>query len=171
MDSFKSECDLVELRYDSWLNQFESEKPQLFIYKPPEHLLIDDIISYCDKNNIKHVLLNEDDFNFNQILDHIKFRYVPYLKHIVLFYELNDLNQLTKIINHFHSTNYPFKHLKLVTLKENLFLSNTLLKSDLKKMDFDENYYYCFADSDFEFDENAFDNDYKKFTDLKSDDA
>ena len=46
-----------------------------------------------------------------------------------------------------------------------------MLKSDLKKMDFDENYYYCFADSDFEFDENAFDKDYKKFTDLKSNDA
>lgn len=78
---------------------------------------------------------------------------------------------MTKIINHFHSINYPFKHLKLLTSKENLFLSDTMLKSDLKKMDFDENYYYCFADSDFEFDENAFDKDYKKFTDLKSDDA
>ncbi|WP_296888440.1 glycosyltransferase family 2 protein [uncultured Methanobrevibacter sp.] len=147
-DSFKSECDFVELQYDSWLNQFESEKPQLFIYKPDENLLIDDIISYCDKNNIKHVLLNEDDFNFNQILDDIKFRYVPYLKHIVLFYELNDLNQLTKITNHFHSINYPFKHLKLLTSKENLFLSDTLLKSDLEKMDFDDNYYYCFVDAD-----------------------
>ena len=171
VESFKSECDLVELQYDSWLNQFESEKPQLFIYKPAENLLIEDIISYCDKNNIKHVLLNEDNFNFNQILDDIKFRYVPYLKHIVLFYELNDLNQLTKIINHFHSINYPFKHLKLLTSKEYLFLSDTMLRSDLEKRDFDDNYYYCFADLDFEFDENAFDKDYKKFTDLKSNDA
>lgn len=146
VNSFKGECDLIELQYDSWLNQFDSEKPQLFIYKSDENLLIDDIISYCDKNNIKHVLLNGDDFNFNQILDDIKFRYVPYLKHIVFFYELNDLNQLTKITNHFHSINYPFKHLKLLTSKENLFLSDTLLKSVLEKMDFDDNYYFCFAD-------------------------
>ena len=171
VDSFKSECDLVELQYDFWLNQFESEKPHLFMYKPAENLLIEDIISYCDKNNIKHVLLNKDNFNFNQILDDIKFRYVPYLKHIVLFYELNDLNQLTKIINHFHSINYPFKHLKLLTSKEYLFLSDTMLRFDLEKMDFDDNYYYCFADLDFEFDENAFDKDYKKFTDLKSNDV
>lgn len=163
VESFKKECDLVELQYDSWLNQFESEKPQLFIYKPNENLLIEDMISYCDKNNIKHVLLNGDDFNFNQILDDIKFRYVPYLKHIVLFYELNDLNQLTKITNHFHSINYPFKHLKLLTSKENLFLSDTLLKSDLEKMDFDDNYYFCFVDLDsnpsfieIDFDESTF---------------
>lgn len=148
VDSFKSECDLVELQYDSWLNQFESEKPQLFIYKPDENLLIDDMISYCDKNNIKHILLNGDDFNFNQILDDIKFRYVPYLKHIILFYELNDLNQLNKIINHFQSINYPFKHLKLLTSKENLFLSDTMMKPDLEKMNFDDNYYYCFVDAD-----------------------
>ena len=87
VDSFKSECDLVELQYDSWLNQFEREKPQLFIYKPAENLLIEDIISYCDKNNIKHVLLNEDNFNFNQILDDVKFRYVPYLN--ISFYFMN----------------------------------------------------------------------------------
>ena len=87
VESFKSECDLVELQYDSWLNQFESEKPQLFIYKPAENLLIEDIISYCDKNNIKHVLLNEDNFNFNQILDDVKFRYVPYLN--ISFYFMN----------------------------------------------------------------------------------
>lgn len=164
VDSFKGECDLVELQYDSWLNQFESEKPHLFIYKPAENLLIDDMVSYCDKNNIKHVLFNEDDFNFNQILDDIKFRYVPYLKHIVLFYDLSDLNQLTKITNHFHSINYPFKHLKLVTSEENLFLSDTLLKSDLEKVDFDDNYYFCFVDLDsnpsfieFDFDDVTFD--------------
>ncbi|WP_405297873.1 glycosyltransferase family 61 protein [Methanobrevibacter sp.] len=46
-----------------------------------------------------------------------------------------------------------------------------MLRSDLEKMDFDDNYYYCFADLDFEFDENAFDKDYKKFTDLKSNDV
>lgn len=83
-----------------------------------------------------------------------------------MIYRLDDLKSLNDFINHFYSINYPFKHLKMITTEENLFLSNTILKSDLPNLDFRDNYYYCFADLDFEFDEKDFNKDYKKFTDF-----
>lgn len=57
----------------------------------------------------------------------------------------------------------------MITGEENLFLSNTILESDLANLDFDDNYYYCFADLNFEFDEKGFDRDYKKCIDLNKD--
>ena len=107
--------------------------------------------------------------NLNDILDSINFKYIPDLKHLVLFYRLNDLKELNDITNHFYSINYPFKHLKMITHEKNLFLSNTVLESDLSNLDFDDNYYYCFADLNFEFDEEGFDRDYKKCIDLNKD--
>lgn len=59
----------------------------------------------------------------------------------------------------------------MLTNEENPFLNNAILVSDLNSLDFGDNYYYCFADLDFGFDENSFDKDHKKFTDFKSDDA
>ena len=83
---------------------------------------------------------------FRQILDTINFKYIPDLKHIVLIYRLDDLRDLGKIHNHFYSITYPYKHLKLITSKENSFLSNAILESDLDKLELKENYYFCFAD-------------------------
>ena len=143
VDSFEDECHLVKIQLGSWFNQFESEKPNLLIFRQCEN---EEIQNYCNKNNIPLISMFGSEDSFRQLLDSIKFKYVPYLKHIVLFYELDDLCRVNEIHNHFYSINYPFKHLKLLTSKENLFLPNALLKSNLKKMDFDDNYYFCFAD-------------------------
>ena len=142
-DSFADEYHLIKFQSDSWFNQFESEKPDLFIFKECEN---EEIQNYCNKNNIHLISISDTGYDFLQLLDSIKFKYVPYLEHIVLFYELDDLCQINNIHNHFHSINYPFKHLKLLTSKDNLFLSNAMLKSDLKTLNLDENYYFCFAD-------------------------
>lgn len=142
---FKEDCNLIELQSHSWLNQFESEKPDLFIFKDIEN---EELLDYCKDNDIGTISINRDENDFSQLLDSINFKYIPYLKHLILFYELDNLRQITDIYNHFHSFDYPYKHLKLITNEENLFLSNSILKSDLKALDFDDNYYFCFVDLD-----------------------
>lgn len=54
----------------------------------------------------------------------------------------------------------------MITREDNLFLDDTILESDLDSLDFGDNYYYCFVDLNFKFDENCFDKDYKKFIDF-----
>ena len=163
--NFKEDLDL-------FLNKLNDKKPHLFIFKYEENYLndcLDTILAYCRENNVPSVCIGyssnkEPDFDYfisddinkfnsknnkvilTQILDKIGFKYIPYLKHIVLFYELNSLRDINKIHNHFYSLNYPFKHLKLIAVEENLFLSNTILKSDLENIDFGDNYYFTFAD-------------------------
>lgn len=44
----------------------------------------------------------------------------------------------------------------MITSEDNLFLSDTILESDLDSLDFGDNYYYCFADLNFKFNENCF---------------
>ena len=149
--SFKDECNLVDLQCASWLNQFENEKPHLFIYKLTENSLFDEIISYCDKNKINHVLFTGEDFNFKQTLDDIKFRYVPFLMHFVFVYHLEDLVQLTDIFRHFNSIDYPFKHILLIVNETNLFLSDAILESDFHNLEFEDNYYFCFPDLNADF--------------------
>ena len=127
----------------SWSNQFESEKPDLFIFKDIEN---EEMLNYCKDKDIQTISIHGDENDFRQLIDSINFKYIPYLKHLVVFYELNDLKQINAIYDHFYSINYPFKHFKLITSKDNLFLSNSILKSDLEKLDFDDNYYFCFAD-------------------------
>lgn len=135
--------------FDDWMHQFECVKPDLFIGD------VEEIIKYCRDNNIP---ASSSKGSFKEILDEINFNYIPYLRHIVFFYQLNDLKELTKIQNHFHSINYPYKHLKLITGEDNLFLSNTILKSDLDKFEFEDNYYFCFADLNF--DSNSIEHDF-----------
>lgn len=99
------------------------------------------------EENLYNVLENHNySKRFRQILDTINFKYVPDLKHIVLFYRLDDLGDLIQIQNHFYSIDYPYKHLKLICDENNLFLSNTILKNDLKSVELKDNYYFCFAD-------------------------
>ena len=99
------------------------------------------------EENLYNVLENHNYSNrFRQILDTINFKYVPDLKHIVLFYRLDGLEDLIQIQNHFYSIDYPYKHLKLICDENNLFLSNTILKNDLKSVELKDNYYFCFAD-------------------------
>ena len=99
------------------------------------------------EENLYNVLENHNySKRFRQILDTINFKYVPDLKHIVLFYRLDDLGDLIQIQNHFYSIDYPYKHLKLICDENNLFLSNTILKKDLKSVELKDNYYFCFAD-------------------------
>ena len=99
------------------------------------------------EENLYNVLENHNYSNrFRQILDTINFKYVPDLKHIVLFYRLDDLKDLIQIQNHFYSINYSYKHLKLITDESNLFLSNTILEDDLESVELKDNYYFCFAD-------------------------
>lgn len=161
------------------INSNSSEEDiDLFIYNPKNELN-ENIFNHCIENNIPTVFLDDCsdveiknkfdyivDYNleFRQILDAIDFKYIPYLKHIVFFYKLDDLKYLVKIQDHFHSINYPYKHLKLITGEENYFLSNSILKSDLKALNFEDNYYFCFVDLDsnpnfieFDFDDATFD--------------
>lgn len=166
-DSFVPKFNMFVLSRESWAEQMGSEKPDLFLFK--SHDEDEEIVNYCNDHNIKAVHWDDVSGNLNDILDSINFEYIPDLKHLVLFYRLNDLKELNDITNHFHSINYPFKHLKMITCEENLFLSNTILESDLSNLDFDDNYYYCFADLNFEFDEKGFDRDYKKCIDLNKD--
>lgn len=105
------------------------------------------------EENLYNVLENHNySKRFRQILDTINFKYIPDLKHIVLFYRLDDLKDLAKIQNHFHSIAYPYKHLKLITGKSNLFLSNAILEEDLESVELKDNYYFCFADLDLNLD-------------------
>ena len=101
------------------------------------------------EENLYNVLENHNYSNrFRQILDTINFKYVPDLKHIVLFYRLDDLKDLIQIQNHFYSINYSYKHLKLITDESNLFLSNAILEDDLENVELKDNYYFCFVDLD-----------------------
>ena len=138
---------------DDWKNQFDAINPDLFIFK---NHVDDEILNYCRNHNIKLVEWDGDCQNLNHILDSVNFKYIPDFRHLVLIYHLDDLRDLNDIINHFHSIDYPFKHLKMITSEENLFLKDAILESDLSNLDLADNYYYCFADLDFEFDDNAF---------------
>ncbi len=162
-DSFIPEVNMFVLSKESWAEQMESEKPDLFLFESQDG--DEEILNYCNGHNIQAVQWDGDSGNLNDILDSIKFKYIPDLNHLVLIYRLDDLKSLNDITNHFYSIKYPFKHLKMITTEENLFLNNTILESDLANIDFGDNYYYCFADLDFKFNENAFNKDYKKFTD------
>lgn len=130
----------VELS-DNWLSQFESIRPDLFVYQNK----IDDILDYCNSHNICTIHLKEDISDLNDILDSVNFKYIPDLKHILVFYELDNMADLIGILNHFYSITYPYKHLKLIT-ESNLSLPNMILESDLPDIDLDDNYYFCFAD-------------------------
>lgn len=99
------------------------------------------------EENLYNVLENHTYSNrFRQILDTINFKYIPDLMHIVLFYRLDNLKDLTQIQNHFSSICYPYKHLKLITDENHLFLSNTILEEDLESVELKDNYYLCFVD-------------------------
>ena len=150
---------------DDWTEQFENTNPDLFIFDEANRN--QEILDYCGEHNVQIVGIDRYK-NLKTILDSINFKYIPDLKHLVLIYRLGDLKNLNDITNHFCSINYPFKHLKMITGEDNLFLTDTILESDIDNLDFGDNYYYCFADLDFEFEENAFDKNYKKFTDFKS---
>lgn len=130
-------------------------------YSKGVHRLFKDNVLYLDRDdfdlnrnfdkikeeNLYNVLENHNYSNrFRQILDTINFKYIPDLKHVVLFYKLDNLNDLIRIQNHFHSINYPYKHLKLITGETNQFLSDSLLETDLQNLELKDNYYFCFAD-------------------------
>lgn len=130
-------------------------------YSKGIYRLFKDNVLYLDKNdfdlNINFNKIKEENLynilekhtysnRFRQMLDAINFKYIPDLRHIVIFYRLDDLNDLTKILNHFYSIYYPYKHLKLITHEDNLFLPNSVLESDLKSIVLNDNYYFIFAD-------------------------
>lgn len=132
-------------------------------FSKPLYDLFKDNIYYLDYENFEKI--NEKSFEkiknenieevfekhtyetrFKQILDAIKFEYIPKIKHILLFYKLDNLNNIDKIYNHFYSIDYPFKELRIITTKDKLFLPNTILESELKDIKLADNYYFCFAD-------------------------
>lgn len=97
--------------------------------------------------NLHDVLENHTYENrLKQILDTINFKYVPNLKNILLFYELEDLAKLDEIYNHFYSINYPYKKMKVITDESKLFLPDTILKSQLGEIQLGNNDYFCFTD-------------------------
>lgn len=104
-------------------------------------------IDEIKNKNLHEVLKNHTYTNrFRQILDTINFKYIPYLKHITLFYNLNSLIELESIYNHFHSIEYPYKQMVIITTEDKLYLPNTVLKSQLNDLEFFENDYFVFAD-------------------------
>ncbi|MER2013111.1 MAG: glycosyltransferase [Methanobrevibacter sp.] len=132
-------------------------------YSKGVYRLFKDNVLYLDRNkfdlnrdfskmkeeNLYNVLENHTYSNrFRQILDTINFKYIPDLRHIVLFYRMDDLRMLSDIQNHFYSINYPYKHLKLITDENNSFLSNTIMEDDLKSVELKDNYYFSFANLD-----------------------
>ena len=117
------------------------------LYLDKEDLDLNRNFDKIKEENLYNVLENHTCSNrFRQILDTINFKYVPDLKHVVLFYDLFDLKDLKEILHNFHSIDYPFKHLKLITDEGNLFLHDACLASDLENINLDENYYFCFTD-------------------------
>ena len=88
-----------------------------------------------------------------KILDEIHFKYIPRLQHIILFYELNNLKDLNRIYEHFYSINYPYKHIKIITDENNLFLNDSILKHDIWKINMPKNCFFSFID--FKFDPNT----------------
>ncbi len=97
--------------------------------------------------NLHNVLKNHTYSNrLNQILNTINLKYIPNLKHITLFYQLNNIDELENIYNHFYLINYPFKRMKIITTEDKLYLPNAILKEDLNEVDLYENDYFCFAD-------------------------
>lgn len=88
-----------------------------------------------------------------KILDEIHFKYIPRLQHIILFYELNNLKDLDRIYEHFYSINYPYKHVKIITDENNLFLNDAILKHDIWKINMPKNCFFSFID--FKFDPNT----------------
>ena len=104
-------------------------------------------IDEIKNKNLHNVLKNHTYTNrLQQILDTINFKYVPYLKHITLFYELNEITELDAIYNHFHSIEYPYKQMILITTEDKLYLPNAILKSQLSNLKFFEKDYFVFAD-------------------------
>lgn len=94
---------------------------------------LNDNIEFC--NSVKRQ-------NFlNQIFEKINDKFVPKFIHIILCYELTDLNKLNQIYNHFDSIKYPYKHIKLITSKNYLFLSNSILRVDFDDLKLNEDYY------------------------------
>lgn len=173
-NQFEGECNYIEFQHDEGLVQFDDEELNLFIYKSASNPIGEEILDYCRKNNIQTLLLNSSktegslrnkfdydlDLNsnmgFTEVLDAVNFKYIPYLKHIVLFYHLDNLNKINDIYNNFQLVNYPFKHLKLIVDEDYLFLPNTVLKSDLNKIILKDNYYFCFSDLNFNFNKKDF---------------
>ena len=97
--------------------------------------------------NIHNILENHTFTNrLKQILDTINFNYIPIINHVVLFYELYNLNDLDMIYNHFYSINYPYKEIKIITTEEYLYLPNTLLKSQLMDINLNKEDYFAFID-------------------------
>ncbi len=100
------------------------------------------------KNENLHDVLENHTYEkrFEKILEVLNFKYIPNIKHVILFYKLNDLNELEEIYNHFYSINYPYKEIKIITPKELTYLPNTILESHLTDIQLKDNYYFCFAD-------------------------
>ncbi len=206
-ESFKMNCHFFDVDSDSWLNQFEHEKPHFFACcssKNQHDVNLDDILRYCRDNNIVSIFLNNDDRNINfnevslnfdfifnrdkdsmeyyqkrkygnvfylnsnpnenlkfiheelyqilekskifvQILNNVGYRYIPNIHHLFLCYKLDNLDELNRIYNHFNSINYSYKHIKLISNENNLFLSDSILKDEFNKI-IDEKGYFVFVD-------------------------
>ena len=96
--------------------------------------------------NLHNVLENHTYTNrLKQILDTIGFKYIPDIKNITIFYELEDLTKLDEIYNHFYSISYPYKKMKIITEEANSFLPDSILKSQLDELQLNDNEYFCFA--------------------------
>ena len=113
----------------------------------------DENLEKIKNENVHNVLENHTYSNrLKEIIDTVDLNYIPSMNHILLFYELNDLDELNEIYNHFYSINYPYKEMKIITSEEYLYLPDTILKSQLNDIELDEDDYFSFIDFNFDFD-------------------
>lgn len=99
------------------------------------------------EENLYNVLENHSYANrFKEILDKINYKYIPEIRHIILFYF--NVNNVDKIYEHFNSINYPYKHLIIIS-DDNTNNNDIISVSDLDKFDFkDSNYFFSFVNFD-----------------------
>lgn len=100
-------------------------------------------IEQIKKENLYNVLENHTYSNrFKKMLDCINFKYIPELKHVVLFYVFED--NLEEIYKHFNSIDYPYKHLKIIS--ENKFNNESISFHDFSQLNLkDETYFFSFV--------------------------
>ena len=97
-------------------------------------------------NNLNDILENHNCENkLKQILDILKLKYVPNLKHVTVFYKLDKINKLNDIYSHFFSIDYPYKHIKIIADETKQCLPNTILESELNEISLKDEDYFCFA--------------------------
>lgn len=71
-ESFKFECNLINLNKDNWLEHFESENPDMFLmtskyFKNDDEVPLREVLKHCLENKIPTVFWENDEFDLTNI--------------------------------------------------------------------------------------------------------